>query len=118
MWRRALTPVQPGFLPGVRGKEINSLLDCSRTQQSELREAQSVPPGAEGNCCREGSSACRCGPLPLYQSEPPCSRKRSGDVGSTPSVRFNDFVFLFARKAAKTLSGVNGTSCKRTPTAS
>src|SRR6266567_9465287 len=67
---------------------------------------------------RDGSISCRSGPLPLNHKAPPCSRNRVGAVGSTPSVRFSGLAFFFARKAASTRSGVNGTSCKRTPTAS
>src|SRR5579864_7251618 len=87
-------------------------------QQFEFREAQSALPAAAGVSRREGSSACRSGPFPLKQSEPPCSRKRVGEVGSTPSVKFSAFAFFLARSAARTLSGVNGDSCRRTPTAS
>src|SRR5258708_25929770 len=96
----------------------NSIVDRARPQQPELREAQSAPPAGPAACRRAGSSACRSGPLPLKQSDPPCSRKRAGAVGSTPSVSVSVFCFLFARSAAITRSGVKGDSCKRTPTAS
>src|SRR6266550_4007840 len=58
------------------------------------------------------------GPLPSKHNAPPCSRKRIGAIGSTPSVRLRLFSDLCVRSAASTRSGVNGASCKRIPTAS
>src|SRR5690348_4953043 len=92
---------------------LQHFLHGSRPEQLELRQAQSAPPVAR----RAGSKRCRSGPLPLNHNEPPCSRNRSGEVGSMPSVRFRAFAFFFARRAASTLSGVNGDSCRRMPTA-
>src|SRR5712692_313640 len=103
---------------GIRGQELNCFWYAPGTQQLELWKAQSAPPADAGASWRAGSSTCRSGPLPLKQSAPPCSRKRSGAVGSTPSVRFNALAFLLARSAASTRSGVKGHSCSRTPTAS
>src|SRR5437868_715356 len=89
-----------------------------RAQQLEFRQAQSSPLDSAAASLRAGSSGCRSGPLPRNQSAPPCSRKRVGAVGSTPSVRFIGLAFLRARNAAKTRSGVNGASRSRIPTAS
>src|SRR5581483_2353487 len=61
------------------------VFDGARPEQLKGGQAQSSPP--TGASRRAGSSGCRSGPLPRNQSDPPCSRKRSGDVGSTPSVR-------------------------------
>src|ERR1022692_2158200 len=85
----------------------NGFVNATRPEQPKLWKAQSAPPAGAEASRRAGSSACRSGPLPLKQSDPPCSRKRWGEVGSTPSVRFNALSFLFARSAANTRSGVN-----------
>src|ERR1700686_1833546 len=99
---------QHAKVPRMLAQVADRFFDAVRPQQLEFWQAQSAPPVAEGGERREGSSACRSGPFPLKQSAPPCSRKCVGEVGSTPSVRFNTFAFFFARNAARTLSGVNG----------
>src|SRR5580765_7384714 len=101
---------------GLLAEQTDGFFYAARSQQFEFRETQSAPPSATVER-RDGSSACRSGPLPLNHNDPPCSRKRTGDVGSTPSVRFSVFALFFARRAASTRSGVKGDSCKRTPTA-
>src|SRR5262249_19696064 len=110
------------YAPGVAVELTQSLLHGGGSKQFETRQAQSSPPVSAAGTAelrRAGSSSCRAGPLPLNHRAPPCSRKRAGAVGSTPSVRS---IFLaasfFARIAASTRSGVNGASRKRIPTAS
>src|SRR2546426_11385001 len=103
---------------GVLRQVAGRFFHRARPQQLELWEAQSSPPASAGISRRAGSSGWRSGPLPRNHSAPPCSRKRSGAVGSTPSVRFRGFAFLLARRAARTRSGVKGHSCNRIPTAS
>src|ERR1700678_1383043 len=58
------------------------------------------------------------GPFPRNHKEPPCSRNLVGAVGSTDSVIAMRLRPFFARSANKILSGVNGLSRSRTPTAS
>src|SRR5437667_7445161 len=69
----------------ILAHKVDRLVDIPRSQKFELRKTQSSPPASAASR-REGSSGCRSGPLPRNQSEPPCSRKRAGDVGSMPSV--------------------------------
>src|ERR1700733_6164044 len=107
-----------GHTVAVFCKERNGFLHGARAQQLELRETQSSPPAGTAVSRRDGSSGWRSGPLPRYQSDPPCSRNLVGEVGSTPSVRLIAFAFFLAHKAESTRSGVNGDSCRRTPTAS
>src|SRR5260370_3645136 len=66
-----------------------------------------------------GSGSCRCGPLPLYHVDPPCSRNVLGAEGSAPRVSSKALVSqFFWRSAASTRSGEKGASRKRIPTAS
>src|SRR5215471_17163113 len=117
-WNKVGPARQDSNVVAVLCEIADRLFELTRAQQFELREAQSSPPAIAAVSRLDGSSSCRIGPFPLNQSDPPCSRKRAGAVGSMPSVRFKDLAFFFARSAASTRSGVNGDSCRRTPTAS
>src|SRR5205085_11899052 len=72
---------------GMLGQQSESFFQSARAEQLELRKAQSSPRASDRSSLREGSSACRFGPLPLNHNEPPCSRNASGEVGSIPSVK-------------------------------
>src|SRR2546421_3933847 len=97
-------------------QECEDIGKRSRASELEFRETHCSPLVGEG--ARLISFPWRIWPLPLNQSEPPCSRNFTGEVGSTPSVKFRGLAFFFARNAESTRSGVNGDSCKRIPTAS
>src|SRR5271157_4149221 len=103
-------------LIGMLRQHFDSLGESGRTQQLKAGQTQSAPPIVAP--CRAESARCLCGPLPRNHSEPPCSRKVSGCVGSTPAVISTFFAPCWVRNADKTRSGVNGASRKRTPTAS
>src|SRR5437868_10839609 len=92
---------------GVLCQKFDGLFNFARPQQTKRGQTQSSPPAA-GWPAREGSSACLRGPLPRNHKAPPCSRRRCGLVGSTPSVRFSFLACFFARNAASTRSGVKG----------
>ena len=80
---------------GMLREQTDRLFHGTRPQQQlEFRKAQSSPPISAVAFCRAGSSGCRSGPLPRNHSAPPCSRKRVGAVGSTPSVRLIGLAFF------------------------
>ena len=81
---------------GVLGQTHRKLHQAVRGRSS-LNCGRLNPHLRAGASRRAGSSGCRSGPLPLNQSDPPCSRKRSGAVGSMPSVRLITFAFFLAR---------------------
>src|SRR5438270_2158633 len=105
---------------------LPSLSALIRVNQRQIFLSFSVSPCLRGRCyvsvevaLLDGSSACRCGPLPLNHNDPPCSRKAVGATGSSPRVISSAFFSeCFALIAANTRSGVNGASRSRTPTAS